>query len=233
MDEIKSKIDALMATKQYKDAQPLIESELAQAYLPPGFLEAYLSYMQEIKAADHKVKPLDPRVCFDLLLQKDNLMVAFSQLKDVALMHYVPEIEQVLNESDDDFVKGLLIELLIEQNIRHTFTMVKDDQDLEFIPMYIQAVQDNPSFHNILKRFRTLFENDNPSVLHLVNELLIGECVSMLPFTLSEDDENPLAFSIVKAVLIALNDEDLWYDIQAQYTSESKILMPLRTFSTL
>ena len=69
MDEIKSKIDALMATKQYKDAQPLIESELAQAYLPPGFLEAYLSYMQEIKAADHKVKPLDPRVCFDLLLQ--------------------------------------------------------------------------------------------------------------------------------------------------------------------
>ena len=160
-------------------------------------------------------------------------MVAFSQLKDVALMHYVPEIEQVLNESDDDFVKGLLIELLIEQNIRHTFTMVKDDQDLEFIPMYIQAVQDNPSFHNILKRFRTLFENDNPSVLHLVNELLIGECVSMLPFTLSEDDENPLAFSIVKAVLIALNDEDLWYDIQAQYTSESKILMPLRTFSTL
>lgn len=232
-DELKLKIDQLMQAGEYEAALPLIESELEQLYLPPGFLEDYLAYQAEIKAALYPKAAIPTHKLFEMLLDHDHALVALHQLQDVALMNYHDEIEEFLLESQDDFIKGLLIELMIAQNLKGSFKMIKDDQDLEFMPMYIQSVYDNESFHQILKRFVALFEAHNPSVLNLCEELLISESISLLPFSLEADDENPLAFAIIKAVLIALNDEDMWYDIQAQYEAESRILMPLRTFSTL
>ncbi len=233
MDEFKAVIDELMKKRRYDEALPLIESELAQPYLPPGFLQVYQQYKQEIKASiRNETNTLDAKTCFEMLMHDDNSWMALSQLSEFALMKHIDAIQQVFTFSNNPFSVGLLIQLCVEQQLSATFTMNKDGQRIEFIPMYVQSIEDSEGYKSIEKKIKDIFENDNPSIMNMALQLLMQESIMLLPLSLEEDDTNPVGFAIIKAVLDAMGDEDAWKLIQEKYDIKEEGLEKLHAFST-
>lgn len=233
MDEFKEAIDELMKNRQYEKALPLIESELAQPYLPPGFLQVYQQYKQEIKASTRSENnTLDAKTCFEMLIHDDNPLMALSQLSEFSLMKHIDAIQQVLTFSNNPFSVGLLIQLCVEQQLSATFTMNKDAQRIEFVPMYVQSIEDSDGYQSIEKLIKDIFENDNPSIMNMALQLLMQESILLLPLSLEEDDTNPVGFAIIKTVLDAMGDEDTWNVIQEKYAVREEKLEKLHAFST-
>jgi hypothetical protein len=233
MDEFKAKIDELMKNHRYDEALPLIESELAQPYLPPGFLSEYQAYKQEILASKgSKSVSLDAKTCFEMLLHDDNPFLALSQLSEIALMKYTDAIQQVLTHSSNPISTGLLIQLCVEQQLNATFTMNKDGQRIEFIPMYVQSIEESEGYQSIEKLIRDIFENDNPSLMNMALQLLMQESLLILPMNLDQDDTVPIGFAIIKAVLEAMGDQQMWEIIKEHAKISEVELEKLHAFST-
>lgn len=233
MDEYKAKIDALMKNKEYKQALPLIESELAQPYLPAGFYEQYMAYKLEIKASQSPIsKTIDAKRCFSMLLEQDNPLLALSHLEQYALINHKDAIQQVFTQNSDDLICGLLIELLIQQQINHTFVIHKDSLRIEFNPVYVMSVYESDGYKAIETLISEHFENDNPSVMMMANQLLVSESLMRQPLALDEFDVYPIGYSIIKAVLLAVNDEDLWQSIKNEHNIDETMIEKLKSFST-
>lgn len=233
MDDLKQHIDQLMKNKEYKLALPLIEGELQQLYLPPGFEEDYLQYKQEILSHEPaKVVAVDAEACFEMLITQDNVWLALNQLQDVPLIKHTKAIQRVFDQCNDRLILGFLIELLIEQKLFETFVMKRDGLLIEFNPYYLESIQDNDAMGAIIKLFSDVFENDNPSLMKMCESALTQEAMALLPLSLEIEDINPLGFAIIKAVLYAMDDQNEWHNLCAKFKAAEGPLQELVMFST-
>ena len=233
MDDLKKHIDQLMVNKQYKMALPLIESELQQMYLPPGFEKDYLEYKQEIlanePAKEHKV---DAPACFAMLVSNQNPWLALSSLSEVPLIKHVKAIQHVFDSLEDRLVLGYLIELLIDQKVFESFVIKRDGLTIDFNPFYLVSIQDNDAILAITHLFEEVFANDNPSLMKMCESALTQESLALLPLSVEEEDINPLGFAIIRAVLMAMDDEGQWRSLQAKRNVADNTLQELIMFST-
>lgn len=231
MDDLKQHIDQLMKNKEYKQALPLIESELQQLYLPPGFEEDYRMYLQDIQAqAPAKVIHVDAATCFRMLVSSDNPILALTQLQDVPLIKHTKEIQRVFDQAEDRIILGYLIELLIDQKVFETFSLNKEGLLIEFNPFYLSSIQDNEAIHHIKQLFANVFENDNPSLMNMCESALLQEALSLLPQSIELEDINPLGYAIIKMVLLAMQDEAQWLELCATSKEASGPLQELTSF---
>lgn len=233
MDEIKAKIDQHMKHKEYDCALALIESELLQPYLPPGFAKTYLEYKQEILASKPVVKKhIEPETCFTMILENHHPLVALSHLEHVPLVHYHHQIQRIFDHVSDEFVIGLLIQLCVQQQLTTTFTLSKHGQRMEFVPMYVMSVDQSDGYLAIDALIRDVFENDNPSLMLMCQSLLMQEALLHLPLNLEEDDRDPYGFAIIKHVLLAMDDDQQWQQIKAVYDVKEDTLQEISQLST-
>jgi hypothetical protein len=233
MDDLKKHIDQLMENKEYKKALPLIESELQQMYLPPGFEDDYHQYKQEIQAyAPAKVVAVDAVTCFTMLVANENPGLALTQLQEVPLIKHTKQIQHVFDQTEDRLVLGYLIELLIDQKVFETFVMKRDGLTIDFNPFYLESIQDNDAIVAIKRLFAEVFENDNPSLMSMCESALTQEALALLPQSVEEEDINPLGYAIIKQVLLAMHDAEQWQDLCAKNKEAEGPLLELTAFST-
>ncbi len=233
MDEIKKQIDQHMKLKKYKLALPLIESELAQPYLPPGFAEIYHDYKKEIGAQQPVAKKhIEPEQCFDMMIQGIHPLVALSHLEQVPLVLYQKQIQHVFDCVDDQLIIGLLIQLCVQQQLTATFTLSKQGQRMEFMPMYVMSVEQSDGYVAIDALIKEVFENDNPSLMLMCQSLLMQEALLHLPLNLEEDDCDPYGFAIIKHVCLAMDDVQQWQHIKAIYHVKEETLQEISQLST-
>ncbi len=233
MDEIRELIDRYMKDKAYDQALILIESELAQPYLPKGYLEVYTQYKQEILSNQLPIKKhIEPEKCFEMLRSDDHPLVALSYLKEVPLTHYANQIQDLFDRNHDPLVIGLLIQLCIEQRLSMTFVLNRNGYRYEFIPMYVMGIEESEGFQAIVRLIREVFENDNPSLMQMCLQILMQESILHLPLNLEEDEQRPLGFAIIRYVLLAMEDKQQWQQIKILYDVDEDALQELSHVST-
>lgn len=211
-EEVIKEIKALIEQKAYEDAFALCKYELTMPYIPKdaetAFIDAYnlcRSHMNEAKS-EKVIHEED----FERLLQGsfDQQILAVEQLKKSNIRNHLEIVEEYLKGNPHYFVRSLLIEALMEQNITDEITMNYDGLEVVFTPCYIEPVMESDGVVETISYLREWFENDNPSFLMLCIDSLVKEAYLKLPFNIEEEESLDLALAVCQYVFEASGEKD-------------------------
>ena len=105
------------------------------------------------------------------------------------------------------YAAGLLIDILIEQNINEEIEFHKDGVVYNFIPSYLTSCKDNKAYSIAYDHLAKWLEN-NPSYLKMADQLLIQQMFLALPLCIETDEAIELAYSILYKVYELMDDLD-------------------------
>lgn len=206
-DEIIDEIKELIDNKQMDLAYSKIINELNMPYIPNDVEEKLKELYHEVKYVNRKTKVFDDNMIDQYLKNNDeSSLLAIDRLAKLNVRNYLNAIKAFLINDPNKYAAGLLIDILIEQNISDEIEFHKDDMVYHFIPAYLTCCKDNEAYPICYNYLASWLENINPSYLKMADQLLIQQMFLALPLTIEKDDALQLAYSILYKVCELMDD---------------------------
>lgn len=209
-DEIMLKIRELINTEQLKQAQQLLDEELSMPYIPSYAEKQFHEMKRELhgrlsKDTFHGVLPHEIE---NYLMSDDprEQLRAVQSLSEYSCRSYLDLIQSFFEMRPDAKIQALMIDILIEQQINEEFVIEQDGMQMSFIPLYQERPHEMDGYMVAEKLLHSWFENDNPALLSMCQQILIQECFLMLPMAVEEEEGLSLAYSIAEMVSNSLDD---------------------------
>jgi len=199
-------IHEMMDHLQYRSAYDLINQELQVPYVPSDVISILKELSQTcLEHIDTEAPSVSKQKLMDWISGSDSQKeMAVSLLSDLNLRQYTEQVQQLLDSTLEDSVKGRLIEALMEQKIDSPFQIEKEGLEVHFIPSVIASAKEDPVLKACNKILEDWFSNDNPGFLAFCCSLLEQERLAMRPYDFIELEPLPLAKAIASAVFDAL-----------------------------
>lgn len=210
-EEMLEKIVQLMNDSEYNNALEIIKEELKMPYIPND-IEIKLNQLekecQSIQKQNDKVsfQMDDEEITTYLYGTKDKQLKACDYLNSLNLRNYSEIVNDYLSNNPDPMAQALLIDSLIDQEISYEVSCVVDNEDITFIPRYIEKAVESDGFIEAKNFIENEFENDNPSMAKMCMQLLIQEAYLHSPINFEENEGAILAYSIIIEVYEMLQD---------------------------
>lgn len=204
LDEIKQLID----NGQNDLAYSKILNELNMPYIPSDIEKKLQELYQEVKFVNRKTKVFDDDRIEEYLRHNDeSTLLAIDRLAKLNVRNYLKSIKNFLINDPNKYAAGLLIDILIEQNINDEIEFHKDGVVYNFIPSYLTSCKDNKAYSIAYDHLAKWLEN-NPSYLKMADQLLIQQMFLALPLCIETDEAIELAYSILYKVCELMDDLD-------------------------
>lgn len=212
-DELLVSIESLINKQDFENAKKLIDDELKMPYVPMD-IENKLYEFRKSCLSD---KSLNHNFDLNLLEEylngtKEQALIAINQLSKLNIRNYLDIIITFLNENEDDALKGILIDIMIEQHINESITINKDGLIYEFIPSALDRPFESPCFQKALSILNELLMS-YPSLLKMAQQLLIEKFFIALPLSYEVEESRELSLSIIQQVCILMDDLNIYNDI--------------------
>ena len=209
------KIKKLQSEGRYEEALRIIDNELSMPYIPSDFELAIRDLKSDIRS-NLNVKSSVINNEDDLIRylhgDKQKQLIAVSWLDQANLHRYTDIInDYLMDENSFDNAKGLLIYSLIEQELSDTFKTVRDGLEYEFIPRYLEKIEESECVSKTIARLNDEYA-DNPSFLNLCIQQVINDFFLTLPMQRDAEESDILYKQVVDATSKAFMDylnEDL------------------------
>lgn len=210
--EFLDKVHTLIEKEEYKEAIKLLDEEFIMPYIPKEYeekmIEMYNYCRHEIKALS-KEKKYDEEDIETLLNGSfEEACQAVELLKKSNIRTHLEIVETYLKNNPHFLIRTLLVEALIEQQVRDEIEMDYDGLDICFTPGFVELPQDQDVFVKAVKIVQSYYENDNPTFLQMCVETMMKEMYFRLPFALSEDEIYPFIYAVLLYVYKANDDKE-------------------------
>lgn len=186
-DELKSKLDELYDSGNYKELNELVEDELKQAYIPRDIQEK-LSFYKD-KLHEHKYVPIldDDNLEEYLNGSKEQQLLAVDYLNGKNLRDYIEICNKYLCSKGFINAKVLLVDSLIRQEITEDIKMSDEDGEYTFIPKYLMPVEESFGYDAAIKYLNEYYLKE-PSKLKMAKDLVYKQMIMMLPINTEEEE---------------------------------------------
>lgn len=205
-------VKTLMQSQNYKDALKKLEEEFSMPYIPKEHEETMIQLYNEcrhevsIDFVSRKYSEEDVETLLNGDL--DEACQAVEILKGSNIRRHLDSIEAYLKKEPHFLIRTLLVEALIEQDIKEEIQMDYDGLDVCFTPTFVEMPAQQDPFIKAMMMVRDFYENDNPSFLLMCVESMMKEMYFKLPFALGEDEVEAFLYSILSYVYKANGDEE-------------------------
>ncbi len=213
-EEILNDIMQLIEKKDMHKAYTMLHEELSMPYIPKEYEEQMIEYYNLCRSEltlqqgnqNHQEEDIEKLLQGSIAEQ----FAAVDILKKLNIRKYIEVIEAYFMKSSHPFVRSLLIEALMEQNITDEMKLLDEGVEITFVPCYIEQPMECDGATTAVQYLRDWFENENPTFLMMCIESLIKELYLRLPYNVVEDEGELLALSIAKYVFHASDDITGW-----------------------
>ena len=176
------KIKKLIEAGDSEKAASIITEELSMPYLPADFaaeLQALIVKQPELR----KVSPLsDPQTLLALLNgTEDQQLAAVYQLSKLNLRNYQELLQDYFLAPSSFYIAGLLIALLIEQEVTTEFSYQSVDGEVRFRSNELTLPSESVGFKWALKYLNDELKDDEPAKLTWAEADLVWWATSILP----------------------------------------------------
>lgn len=206
-----SDVETCMKNSEYDKAMKLLEEEFSMPYIPKEYENQLIDLFNACRSAinaDKKLKQRYDEEDIEALLNGsiDEAFLAVDMLKSGNLRNHLSIVKDYLKNNPHYLIRTLLIECLIEQEIRDTFELNYDGLELSFHSEYVELPVNQESFVKAVKIVSEYYENDNPVFLRMCVESMMKEMYFKMPFVLSEDEVYYFIYAILHYVYEANDD---------------------------
>ncbi len=219
-DEILCKIRNLIQSENFKEAELLLNEELSMPYIPAYAEKQFHELERELHGFNAKTQfhGVLPHEIESYLLSDDPAcqLRAVQSLADYSCRSYLDLIQTFFDLKPDSKIQALMIDILIEQQVNEEFVIDQDGLKISFIPLYQERVHETDGFIKAQEILNSWFENDNPALLSMCQQILIQECFLMLPMAAEEEEALSLAYSIAEMVSNSLDEGHSFEKIASQ-----------------
>lgn len=179
-EELLSEINNKIQEGSEDEAIAMIQEELRMPYVPLETEEKLVTVL------DNLIKTKKAEARSEIQLSEDELRAylkgsELKQLKAVQclcgmnLRGSLELVEDYLKQNPHPAAAALLIDACIEQEINEELTYIQDGTEITFIPRYREHPWESDGYKEAAAKLREWFENDNPSLLELVMQLVNQE----------------------------------------------------------
>lgn len=205
-------INENMQMNQYEKAMDLLAEEFRMPYIPKEYEERLIPLYNECKSelnaskVEHKYGEDDIATLLNGSI--DQAFQAVELLKASNVRKHIDEVEAYLSNEPHFLIRSLLIECLVEQEIRDEIKINYDGLEITIIPSYVEMPNEQDAFVKAVKQVQDYYENDNPTFLMMCVECMIKEMFFKLPFPLADDEINYFIYAILMYVYQANDDKE-------------------------
>ena len=220
------KIQSLIEQQDYKEAEHLLKEELSMPYIPAFAEKQFVELERQLHGLMSKqsFSGVLPNEIETALLSDDPQvqLMAVHSLAQYSCRSYLDVIQAFFDCKPDPKIQALMIDILIEQQINEEFEVEVDGMNLSFIPLYQERPHETDGYLETLRLINEWFENENPALCAMCQQILIQECFLMLPMAYDELEALSLALSIVEHVSHSLDDGQSYQKIASQQPDNVK-----------
>lgn len=193
-------IDALIKSKDYIKAKQLIIDELSMAYIPQDVNQKLRAYL-DILPNDSHVQSVGIVEIENWLFGNDYLLAieVINYLNDFNLKNFLDRISDWLLRLQDRYLVGLIIMILIRQNVDFTFKLERDNLEIEFNPFYLEYPNEVESYSLISQKLHDICGHDI-NLLKTALDNLVLESVMLLPFNIDISEVDLYVNSLIYSV---------------------------------
>lgn len=205
-EELVRNLENFINTKQYIEAEELINSELRLPYIPSNVYDKLVELKDLIPKNETKLSLNDEEIEEYLKSSNEKQLIAVEVLNHKNLRDYIDLCNEYLTNKGFINAKVLLIESLIKQDISDEINFNNDGLEYSFIPRYIMLPEESDGYKTAINRLNELFMKE-PSKLEIAKSLVYKECIMALPINLDETEGFELANKVYKYVLKAFGED--------------------------
>ena len=205
-EELIRNLENFINTKQYKEAEELINSELRLPYIPSNVYDKLVELKDLIPKNETKLSLNDEEIEEYLKSSNEKQLIAVEVLNHKNLRDYIDLCNEYLTNKGFINAKVLLIESLIKQDISDEINFNNDGLEYSFIPRYIMLPEESDGYKAAINSLNELFMKE-PSKLEIAKSLVYKECIMALPINLDETEGFELANKVYKYVLKAFGED--------------------------
>lgn len=233
-EEMLQEVRRLMDQGQQEAAAARITAELAMPYVPPSVSQQLMDLQRQLhrNQADRdrpQVQLSLDQIEEGLKQDRQHQLQAVDALHQMNLRPHLEMIRDYLVRQPDPLASALLIDSLIEQQIGEELTLNRDGLSCTFIPRYQEGAAESDGFVQASAQLHDWFENEDPSFLHLCEQILIREAYLCLPLGFEREEGVLLAASCVRLVYLSLQDEAGWRQFCLQHQWNEAEFMELKS----
>lgn len=199
----KYKLLFLIAMEKLIEALVLIKEELSVPYVPRDF-ESFLKDKQQeinflLRDKQHHSLTIEELENIDKL-DNENLLSLLPHLKDFNLNLLIQQFQNIFNNFKiTNVTKSLLIALLSDYQLDHTFEIVKENTKIKFNPKSVFDIRDSENFiymENELEKLQFIEIN----LQELIHRLIVMYLLDIYPLVITQQNcDEIIAVSIKMA----------------------------------
>lgn len=179
-EKLVKKIDSLIETSPM-EALKIIDDELKAPYVPSDILKTLNAYKSKINIENNNDFRLDEDVIRKYLHEdEDKQCLAVQELSKLNLREYEDLISDYLLRKGSLKAKVMLILSLKEQESSKTYSILKDNEIIQFVPNDI-VLPDSSEYYKESTKVLNEYYLKNPDMLNLAKELLYNDYIMNLP----------------------------------------------------
>ncbi len=204
-DEIIKKITQHIEKNPFH-AMSLIEEELSMPYIEKEFYQQ----LQTLKSqAQSHLPPIQKQQdVHDLLFCDETIMAGLDYLRNANIRQYMDIVEKFLTSDVDEYYKGILIMILIDQNYYEEVKMTKENFDIQFHPNQIDLPFMNDTIIALHEKI-TQKLMQYPQYASACIDLMYETAIRNLPFSYEMSEINQLYSEIIEKVLTIYDEKTL------------------------
>lgn len=225
-EECIAKISAFLQEGKLQEAESLLKEELSMPYIPAFAEKQFVELERQLHGLLSKpgFNGVLPSEIEESLLSEDpqRQLLAVHTLAQYSCRSYIEVIQAFFDLKPDPKIQALMIDILIEQQINEEFDIEHEGMQLTFIPLYQERPHETDGYLKSVELLNEWFENENPTLCAMCQQVLIQECFLMLPMAFDEEEALSLVLSIVEYVSNSLDDGLSYEKIASQYAESVK-----------
>jgi len=229
-DQLLISIKQAIIMQDFQSAQDLIVNELKMPYVPL-YIEKQLNELKDQlpKSDDHQQRLIGDHETIAMLLNGNNEQQAqaIEYLSELNIRSYLQLIRNYLLNSNNEMLKSIVIGICIKQQVNEQLTIIKDGCQIDFIPVTIENPMESEGYVTTQHLLTAWLINDDPTLLTLTLDILMQLVYLKLPESYVDEEAENLAYSILRYVLIAMNDDQRWLNFKEEMIIKEEYLIDI------
>ncbi|MDD2592311.1 MAG: DUF3196 family protein [Erysipelotrichaceae bacterium] len=229
--DLLTKINNALINENYTECRQMIDEELRMPYVP-------LAIEDKLKMIRSQL-PIDENITKKSISDFDQIgkllkgsvaqqVQAIEYLNDLNIRQYLSLVKDYLADtSNNEIIKSYLLMILIKQQLTEEIVINKNGFVYTIIPASLEIPEQSEGYRDASLRLNDLLASEDPSLLNLALDVLYQMIYLKLPESYEVDEVENLVFSIIRYVLVAMNDRQRWNNMMEDHHIDDKRLMDI------
>ncbi|MDD3924439.1 MAG: DUF3196 family protein [Erysipelotrichaceae bacterium] len=229
--DLLTKINNALINENYTECRQMIDEELRMPYVP-------LAIEDKLKMIRSQL-PIDENITKKSISDFDQIgkllkgsvaqqVQAIEYLNDLNIRQYLSLVKDYLADtSNNEIIKSYLLMILIKQQLTEEIVINKNGFVYTIIPASLEIPEQSEGYRDASLRLNDLLASEDPSLLNLALDVLYQMIYLKLPESYEVDEVEDLVFSIIRYVLVAMNDRQRWNNMMEDHHIDDKRLMDI------